>query len=208
VGRLFKEAKKQLSRKKKFLFGTGIMVVLLAGLVYYGNNQVNRIIDTIAQSGLVEFEGISNAVSGGTKDTNRANTNTPAGDTSSQVGSGVVTPDGSPVASNQVAFDSTGEPVLTPEQNHVATGVQNYLGRTVDRRDLLTAGNIVISRFSWGEINYLYSTGSRAHDKEDLEKVRSLCLSRLSGGDIATLRSLGGKYGLSLKILDPNVPIK
>ena len=98
-----------------------------------------------------------------------------------------------------------GQPTLTPEQNSVVTGAERYLGRKVDRRDVLTAGNIIINRFSWGEINYLYGVGSRGlKGAQEAHEVRNLLLSRLSGGDVATLTSIGNKYGLSLRILDPN----
>jgi len=200
---------------KKVRIGLVIVLVLLTGLGIYGNNKLNQAIDSLAQSGLFEIVGSSN---------NSMSNPAPdqfVGDHPASVSENVTeaqSPGSAPydgrdgMAPNlggtpdPAASGSTvGQQTMTPEQNRVVTVAERYLGRTVDRRDVLTAGNIIVNRFSWGEINYLYSLGSRGiTNNKDAHEVRNMLLSRLSIGDIATLTSIGNKYGLKLRILDPS----
>lgn len=193
---------------KKIGIGIGIAMILLAGLSLYGNNKLNRAIDSMVQSGLFALvDGSAPDQAGGddpaSGSKNDAGTQAPGSAPSDGLEGMTANQGGAlePAAPGSLA----GQPTLTPEQNSVVTGAERYLGRKVDRRDVLTAGNIIINRFSWGEINYLYGVGSRGlKGAQEAHEVRNLLLSRLSGGDVATLTSIGNKYGLSLRILDPN----
>lgn len=207
-----------MSSGKKVLIGLGIFLLLLAGLAYYGNSQVDRMIDKLAQSGMVQLNGAAiNAGSGsgaeagigergGASSNNLGGINSGLGTQNSE-GAGIISPDGT--SGGAAPGSVAGSPALTPEQNKVLSSAERYVGRQVERRDVLIAGNIIISRFSWGEINYLYQAGSNGlNSKQEARQVRDLLLSRLSGGDIATLTSIGNKYGLSLKILDASYEIR
>ncbi len=200
---------------KKVGIAIGIAIILLAGLGIYGNNKLNQAIDSMVQSGLFEFEGSSDKSAnnpalnqgGGDDPGSAANngTGTPTPGSSSNVGAEGMTANPGGTLDPAASGSPAGQPTLTPAQGRVVSGAERYLGRTVERRDVLTAGNILVSRFSWGEINYLYSVGSRGlGGAKEAHEVRNLLLSRLSGGDVATLTSLGNKYGLSLRILDTN----
>ena len=200
---------------KKVGIGIGIAIILLAGLGLYGNNKLNQAIDSMVQSGLfgvVDPSGKSTGSSAlnqaGGDDPASASQNgagTQAPGSASNVGPEGTTPDPGGTLEPGGSGSLTDQPALTPGQNSIVTGAERYLGRKVDRRDVLTAGNIIISRFSWGEVNYLYGVGSRGlQGTKETHEVRNLLLSRLSGGDVATLTSIGNKYGLSLRILDPN----
>jgi len=200
---------------KKIGIGIGIVIILLAGLGIYGNNKLNRAIDSMVRSGLFEFIDSSDKSTGnpapnlaGSDDPASVSNNGAVNPTPSSEpdgGADGMTPNGSGSLEPAGSGSPAGQSTLTPEQNRVVTGAERYLGRKVDRRDILTAGNIIINRFSWGEINYLYSVGSRGlKGAKEAHEVRNLLLSRLSSSDVATLTSLGQKYGLSLRILDPN----
>ena len=203
---------------KKVGIAIGVVIILLAGLGIYGNHRLNQAIDSMVGSGLFEFAGSAdnsagnlalNEVGGdepGAAANNGPGTSTPGA--APNVGAEGMTANPSGTLAPAASGSPAGPPTLTPAQNRVVTGAERYLGRTVERRDVLTAGNIIVSRFSWGEINYLYSVGSRGlGGAKEAHEVRNLLLSRLSGGDVATLTSLGNKYGLSLRILDASFDI-
>jgi len=200
---------------KKFGIGIGIVIILLVGLGIYGNNKLNQAIDSVVQSGLFEFVDSSDKSTGSTTpnqvgvddpgSASKDGTGTSIPGSSPDVGPEGMTPNAGGTLDPAASGSPAGQPTLTPEQNRVVTGAQRYLGRSVDRRDVLTAGNILINRLSWGEINYLYGVGSRGlQGAKEAHEVRDLLLSRLSSGDVATLTSIGNKYGLQLRILDPN----
>ena len=203
---------------KKVGIAIGVVIILLAGLGIYGNHRLNQAIDSMVGSGLFEFAGRADDAAGNPA-LNQAGGDEPGAVLNN--GSGTSTPGAAPYGGPEGiapgadgAVDPAGSgspadpPTLTPAQNRVVTGAERYLGRTVERRDVLTAGNILVSRFSWGEINYLYSVGSRGlGGAKEAHEVRNLLLSRLSGADVATLTSLGNKYGLSLRILDASFDI-
>ena len=142
---------------KKIGIGISIVIILLAGLGIYGNNRLNRAIDSMVQSGLFEFVDSSNKSTGspapnlvGSDDpASISNNGTVTPSSEPDGGADGMTPNGSGSLEPAGSGSPAGQSTLTPEQNRVVTGAERYLGRKVDRRDILTAGNIIINRFSW-----------------------------------------------------------
>lgn len=203
-----------VTRGKKIGIAVLAVAILLAGLAVYGNHKVNQVLDRMAQSGLFEMEPGSGDAPGGAGPSSGDGIGEAVSGQQAMNPGGAVTPGvaisetGSDGASPGGAINTnpaTGEVILSPEQAQIVTKTERFLGRRVDRRDVLTVGNIVIANFSWSEINYLYSVGSGAgafHLSKDAHQVRELLLSRLGSGEIATLTSIGNKYGLQCRILD------
>lgn|GEM_PF-1326355 len=97
----------------------------------------------------------------------------------------------------------------TESGQEIVSSVQQQLNRPVDKQDLLKAATTIMRKLSWEEIGYLYSVGNEQNrSPEELKKTREVLLQKLTPQDVEVLRALGKKYGKTLNILDPSVPIE
>lgn len=95
------------------------------------------------------------------------------------------------------------------EQERIAAEIESRINRPVNRKDLLKAGLILMGSLSREELNYIYQVGRNPHpSKAEMIEAREILLNNLSAQDIAALRQIGSNYGMSLRILDPSVPIR
>ena len=91
----------------------------------------------------------------------------------------------------------------TVSQQDIASGIEQKLGRPLEKKDLLNAGMIVMRKLTWDEITFLYNTGKKSNPSSaELKQAREILKGKLSSDELVTLKALGGKYGQSLKFLN------
>lgn len=180
-----------MSKQTLFIIISAVIIVLSsAGLIV--NSELNKMADGFGIPDLDYYNQVSASPTTGTGKT--APGSSPASGTEAP-GSGL-----SP--SGMLAPGSA-------EQQRLAAEIEARVNRPVSRKDLVKAGIILVGSLSRDELNYVYQVGRKPQpSKEEMIKAREILLNKLSAEDIATLRALGGTYGRSLRILDPNVPIR
>jgi len=113
---------------------------------------------------------------------------------------------GSSAQSGGKAPSNTSSPTgqtVQPSTQDIAIGVEQKLGRPVEKKDLLEAGMIIMRKLNWDEITFLYNTGSKPQPSPDeIQQARVILKGKLSSDELATLKALGGKYGHGLGFLN------
>lgn len=100
------------------------------------------------------------------------------------------------------------QPAGVMDNDDITDSVEQKLDQQVDKDDLLKASVIILKKLDSEETAFLYKIGNKEDPtKEELQQARDILLNKLTPEDINTLRQLGAKYGKSLRILDPTVPI-
>ncbi len=95
------------------------------------------------------------------------------------------------------------EQISPPSKQDIANGVEQKLGRPVEKKDLIAAGMIVMHKLNWDEITFLYNAGSKSNPSpEELKQAREILKAKLSQEELATLKAMGGKYGQGLNFLN------
>lgn len=197
-----------MSTKVKWFIAIGILlnVILCAG--FYLNYRLDQLVASLnrpgvlfseAQSDPLGDDGLGNGANGGS---GSSDWNTSWGD-----GSGNQI-DGSAAPGSGGSSSSDGE-VSQSSNTQIANGVQQQINKPIEKIDLLKAGMVIMRKLSWEETQYLYQSGSKdTHSVDELKETRRILLDKLTPEDVQTLRELGAKYGKTLNILDPNVPIQ
>lgn len=184
---------------KKMVFITiGILLNVLLCLGLYANYKLDYLVAGLNKPGVLYRDKYSESGeyandpsltipgASGLSPSGKAQTNTPG------------TPAYSP---NQDS--SRPSQISPPSKQDLATGVEQKLGRTVEKQDLIDAGIIVLRRLNWDEITFLYNVGSKAQQNpEELQQAREILRGKLSADELDALRAFGGKYGQSLRFLD------
>ena len=192
-----------MSTKVKWFIAIGILlnVILCAGL--YANYRLDQVVASLNRPGVLFSEaqsgGLGNGANGGS---GSSDWNTSWGD-----GSGNQI-DGSAAPGSGGSSSSDGE-VSQSSNTQIANGAQQQINKPIEKIDLLKAGMVIMRKLSWEETQYLYQSGSKdTHSVDELKATRRILLEKLTPEDVQTLRELGAKYGKTLNILDPNVPIQ
>ncbi|MEN6327327.1 MAG: hypothetical protein ABFD18_14140 [Syntrophomonas sp.] len=95
-----------------------------------------------------------------------------------------------------------------PANETLVTHVQKKIGQPIEKKDLLTAGVILMRKLSAKDISYLSKVAMKdSYSQEDYRESQKILLKRLSPNDINTLKKLGKKYGSELKILNTNTKL-
>lgn len=202
-----------MSRRKKvtlsaFLFILPVCLVLyfnfllnqfIGGLLYAPDNKTQisshpagSIVETVANKDSVADNDASLVRGNGTADTPVS-----SGSGEKKPNAGVKPPGQNP-----------SQPSIA-EPDAIAGGVQQQIDKPIAKKDLLKAGSVILRKLSWEEITFLYQSGSKdARTADEQKEIRRILLDKLTPEDVQTLLELGTKYGKTLNILDPNVPIK
>ncbi|MGI6468689.1 MAG: hypothetical protein ACOX0Q_06740 [Syntrophomonadaceae bacterium] len=169
------------------------VIIVLSSLALIVNNELNKMADSFGMLDLDRYDLL--LVTSQTGADNQANPGSAGTPGNTDPGSGYE-PGGS--------LDP-----LSPEHARLAAEIETRIQRPVDRKDLLKAAIILVGSLSREDLNYVYEVGRKPRpSKEEMLKVREILLTNLSAEDIAALKALGEKYGKSLRILDPSIPIR
>ncbi len=172
----------RMQKKYKAFIAVGILLNVILCLGIWANYKLDRIVAGLNKPGVLfsdnyvqPGESASSAQSGGTASPNTSGTNasSPSGQT------------------------------VQPSTQDIALGVEQRLGRPVEKKDLLEAGMIIMRKLNWDEITFLYNTGSKSKPSPaEIQQARAILKNKLSSDDLATLKALGDKYGHGLNFLN------
>jgi hypothetical protein len=198
--------------KVKWFIGISTLLIVLFCAGIYANYRLDQVVSSLNRPGVLFSEaqsgsgdnGLDNGVNGGA---GGGTWNKSWGDGS---GSGEVNPaDNVKLPVQDVSQPGNTVTTDPAKPNEIASGVQQQINKPIEKIDLLKAGIIIMRKLSWEETQYLYQSGSKdSHSVDELKETRRILLDKLTPEDVQTLRELGAKYGKTLNILDPNVPIK
>ncbi len=127
-----------------------------------------------------------------------------------------------PIGSNNVAGTNTGnknnpsstgilssnsaelpplENMTEAEKEQAVQQINESVQKPVEKKDMLSAGAILMKRLSMQEINWLYKVGnSPKKDPEEVKKAKELLQSRLTPEDLEALKEMGSKYGKNISL--------
>lgn len=177
-----------MQRKKRLFITIGILINLLLVAGIYVNYRLDKMVAHLNQPGVFMQEVPVNQE------------DSPAADSGDK-------PAGSTVRDDR---RSTAPALPSPQKKSsqlngqdIATGVQSKVNRPIEKKDLISAGLIVVRRLEWQEIDYLYRVGIKdKQSPEEIRQVRHILQSRLSPEEIKELQKMGRKYGRGLTFLD------
>jgi len=178
-----------MRRKKRIFIAIGILINVLLCLGLYVNNRLDHMVAGLYGPGVVNTD---NSIQPGEFNTDSAAT-VPNGSAISPGGNGTNTPGSSSSPGN----------ITKPSKQDLASGVEQKLGRPVEKKDLIKAGMIILRKLNWDEITFLYNAGSKTKQtSEELKQAREILKGKLSAEELATLQELGNKYGQSFRFLN------
>ncbi len=178
----------RMQKKYKAFIAVGILLNVILCLGIWANYKLDRIVAGLNKPGVLFSDNYvqpgesassalpgSSAQSGGTASSNTSGTN---------------------------ASSSSGQTVQ-PSTQDIAIGVEQRLGRPIEKKDLLEAGMIIMRKLNWDEITFLYNTGSKSKPSPaEIQQARAILKNKLSSDELTTLKALGDKYGHGLNFLN------
>ncbi len=210
-----------MQRKQTWFIVIGVVLIVLISGGFYVNYQLDHLVAALNRPGwlFVETESEDEALTVGLEEeyeyvdtqpgskVNRDHRVPSAG--SNQDGTGSNAPGETPSSNGDTRSVDARQESPPASNQQVASGVQDKVGKPIEKTDLIKAGLIIIRKLDGEEISYLYRVGNKdSYTKEELKRSREILLGKLTPEDINTLRELGGKYGKTLRVLDASVPIE
>jgi len=182
----------RMQKKYKVFIAVGILLNVILCLGIWANYKLDSIVASLNKPGVLyrdnyvqPGEPASSALPG---------TSAQSGGNASSNTSGTIAPSNASSPSGQT---------IQPSTQDIALGVEQKLGRPVEKKDLLEAGMIIMSKLNWDEITFLYNVGSKSKpSSEEIQQARAILKNKLSSDELATLKALGGKYGHGLNFLN------
>lgn len=176
-----------MKRKPRLLVLVAIFVIVLASSAIYANYRMNNLLN---QSGLLS-PGQASAVS-----PTASSVDSPGQDNrSTNVSSG-----------SQETKSGKVQPYSTQAGNNIViNNIQKKVSQPIAKKDLLTAGIIIVRKLDPDEISYLKNLALKGScSPEEYKRSQEILTNKLSADDINTLKELGKKYGNNMSILNPD----
>ncbi|MEN6463197.1 MAG: hypothetical protein ABFC94_17745 [Syntrophomonas sp.] len=187
-----------MKSKPKLIIMIGVFISLLVSTGIYMNYRLDHFLD---QSGML----LQNKDSG---TSTYSDTKLPI---APQDKSGFTKESGNITVKTGATSETNNNPQLDsnkPANETLVTHVQKKIGQPIEKKDLLTAGVILMRKLSAKDISYLSKVAMKdSYSQEDYRESQKILLKRLSPNDVNTLKKLGKKYGSELKILNPNTKL-
>lgn len=181
-----------MKNKPKLLVITGLLTIVLFGAGIYINHQLSQLSNLSGLSLLDPNSGETDYSKTGSSTSSEGKIESIEGYENLETGSSKVSQNTSKVTS-QV------------QNKNLVSHVQEKIGRPIAKKDILTAGIIIMRKLNAEDISYLSKVAMKdSYSQEDYRRAREILANKLSADDINTLNKLCGKYGSKITIPNQN----